>query len=343
LQPSKKTGLRQFRALRITSPVQQITYRFGTVRRTSQHESGRISGQRSYHACDLLQTEAPTMTMQSARNDYYRIERALQFLHAHRREQPDLGRLAQAICLSESQAQRLFTRWAGVSPKRFLQFLGKEEARRLLREQKPTLEVAGTLGLSGSGRLHDLTVSTLAMTPGEIARAGEGLRIRYGHSPTPFGDCLIAFTDRGICHLAFHDPDAAEAARAELHTEWPYATLQQDTPACTRLAERVFGADLTGGQPLALLLRGTNFQITVWEALLRIPQGALLSYAQVATAVGRPAAARAVANAVASNRIGYLIPCHRVIRGLGEFGGYRWGSWRKLALVGRECAAVRSG
>jgi AraC family transcriptional regulator of adaptative response/methylated-DNA-[protein]-cysteine methyltransferase len=284
-----------------------------------------------------------TMTMQSARDDYYRIERALRYLHAHRREQPDLGSLAQAMFLSESQAQRLFTRWAGVSPKRFLQFLGKEEARRLLREQMPTLEVAGTLGLSGSGRLHDLTVSTLAMTPGEIARAGQGLLIRYGHPATPFGDCLIAFTERGICHLAFHDPDAAAAALAELRTEWPHATLQEDTPASTTLAECVFGADLDSGQPLALLLRGTNFQVTVWEALLRIPQGALQSYTQVATAIGRPTAARAVANAVASNRIAYLIPCHRVIRGLGEFGGYRWGSWRKLALVGRECAGSQSG
>ena len=278
------------------------------------------------------------MTLKSSRDDYYRIERALRFLHEHWRDQPSLGRVAQEMCLSEFQAQRVFSRWAGVSPKRFLQFLAKQEARRLLLERIPVQEVAARLGLSGGGRLHDLTINTFAMTPGEIARAGDSLILRYGFHPTPFGDCLIARTERGICHLAFYDADARAQATAELRSEWPRATLVEDTVGSATIVADIFGAGPL--KPLPLMLRGTNFQITVWEALLRIPEGTVLSYTQVATAVGRPKAARAVANAIASNAIAYLIPCHRVIRGLGEFGGYRWNTARKMALLGRECAGA---
>ncbi|MFZ1292724.1 MAG: methylated-DNA--[protein]-cysteine S-methyltransferase [Pseudomonadales bacterium] len=280
------------------------------------------------------------MNLRADCDDYRRIEAALDFLQTHRREQPDLPTLAHELGLSEFQTQRLFTRWAGVSPKRFLQFLGKQHARQLLLEQRPILEVADELGLSGGGRLHDLVVNTWAVTPGELARSGSGLQIRYGFPPTPFGECLLGFTPRGICHLAFaheHDHDAMLQA---LRAEWPNASLAAHEHESAALAGRIFGGLPSDGKPLALLLRGTNFQLQVWEALLRIPEGRLCTYGDIATAIGKPRAARAVGQAVGRNAIAYLVPCHRVIRGMGEFGGYRWGRTRKLAMLGREAAAL---
>ena len=278
------------------------------------------------------------MDLPNACADYQRIEQALHYLHTHRHEHPDLDRLADVLGLSPWQTQRLFTRWAGVSPKRFLQYLVTGEARRLLLERRNVLDVADTVGLSGGSRLHDLVVNALAVTPGELGAAGAGLDIRYGFHPTPFGECLLASTDRGICHLAFLDHGERTTALAALATDWPRAALREAPRETGTLARRVFDPIGAGDAPLAVLLRGTNFQLQVWQALLRVPHGALRTYADLARGIGRPEAARAVGQAVGANRIAWLIPCHRVIRTLGEPGGYRWGPTRKLALLGRECA-----
>lgn len=282
------------------------------------------------------------MDLHAACTDYQRIAHALQYLHTHRDVQPDLESLARELDLSPWHAQRLFTRWAGVSPKRFLQYLSAHEARRLLLERRNVLEVADTVGLSGGSRLHDLVVNALAVTPGELGAAGAGLQIRYGFHPSPFGECLLACTDRGICHLAFVEQDGRADALAALAADWPKAVLREAPRETAALAARVFGAVAGRAAPLALLLRGTNFQLQVWRALLDIPEGKVTTYAELARAVGQPGAARAVGQAVGSNRIAWLIPCHRVIRALGEPGGYRWGPQRKLAILAREDPAGRT-
>jgi AraC family transcriptional regulator of adaptative response/methylated-DNA-[protein]-cysteine methyltransferase len=235
----------------------------------------------------------------------------------------------------------LFKRWAGVSPKRFLQFLTAEHAKAALREGRSALDAALDSGLSGPGRLHDLFVAVEAVTPGEYKQAGGGLAIRYGFHPTPFGQCLLALTDRGICGLAFVDHPGPEAVLADLRRRWPGADLRRDQAGTVDTAARVFERDRRG-PPLTLTLKGTNFQIKVWEALLRIPPGTLVAYGDVARHIAHPGAGRAVGSAVAQNAIAYLIPCHRVIRSSGAFGSYRWGSACKQALVGWE-AAQREG
>ena len=268
--------------------------------------------------------------------DYTRIERAIRFLEAHAREQPDLDTAAAAVGLSRHHFQRLFRRWAGISPKRFVQFLTAGHARELLARPHNALDAALASGLSGGGRLHDLMVNVYAATPGELRSGGAGLAIRFGFAPTPFGDCLLARTARGICHLAFVD-HGRRAALATLTDRWPRAHFERasDTEA---LARRLFAPAACGRGPLALHLHGTNFQVRVWEALVRIPAGAAVSYQDLAQAVGAPAATRAVASAVAANSVALLIPCHRVIRKTGAFGEYRWGAIRKQALLAWEAA-----
>lgn len=266
--------------------------------------------------------------------DYERIERAIQYLDAHRREQPSLDDVAQAIDLSPFHAQRLFQRWAGVSPKRFLQFLTAADAFALLRAERPVLATAYELGLSGPGRLHDLMVAVEAMTPGDVRNAGAGITIRWGVHDTPFGDALFGVTERGLAHLAFIHT-GTDAALADLHARWPRAVVAHDGAATADVAERVF-ATARNGAPLALHLRGTNFQLKVWDALLRVPAGRLTTYAELADAIGAPRAHRAVGAAVGRNPIAFLVPCHRVIRGTGAFGGYHWGEPRKRAILARE-------
>jgi AraC family transcriptional regulator of adaptative response/methylated-DNA-[protein]-cysteine methyltransferase len=257
--------------------------------------------------------------------DYERVERAIRFLDEHHTEQPSLACVAGAAGLSEAHFQRLFKRWAGVSPKRFLQYATAEHARQLLCDSRPVLEAALDAGLSGPGRLHDLTVNVHAMTPGEMRRAGAGTTIRYGNHATPFGRCFLARTERGVCALRFGDGIAEERAR------WPAAEFVRDDAATAEDAARVFR-----GGAISLDLHGTNFQIRVWEALLRIPVGSVTSYGALARRIERPGAARAVGRAVGSNRIAVLIPCHRVLRETGAFGGYRWGLERKRALLAWE-------
>ena len=271
--------------------------------------------------------------------DYNRIEQAIHFLEANYQAQPSLSDVAASVNLSEYHFQRLFTHWVGISPKRFLQFLTKEHAKELLSHSENILDVAYETGLSGPGRLHDLLVTTEAATPGELKSQGEGLVITYGFHPTPFGKCLLALTERGICDLVYIERDDRNEALALVKGRWPRATLQQAERQTQTVLHRIF-SKLAGYEtgPLSLYLRGTNFQIKVWEALLRIPHGAVVSYRDIASHLGIPSAARAVGNAVANNPIPVLIPCHRVIRKAGDFGAYRWGSARKKALLGWELA-----
>jgi AraC family transcriptional regulator of adaptative response/methylated-DNA-[protein]-cysteine methyltransferase len=268
--------------------------------------------------------------------DYERIEQAIRYLDANYQRQPELAEIAASVHLSEYHFQRLFTQWVGISPKRYLQYLTKESAKSWLKASASLLEAAYASGLSGPGRLHDLFVTCEAVTPGEFKRKGDGLQIAYGIHPTPFGECLLAVTGRGICSLMFVQNGDREAALAAFRHDWQKAELSQDPDRTRPLLEQVFSSP--GGTGLPLHLLGTNFQIKVWEALLRIPSGALTTYTAVAQSIGRPSAARAVSNAVAHNPIAYIIPCHRVIRESGEMGGYRYGIPRKRAMLEWETA-----
>ena len=271
-------------------------------------------------------------------SDYDRIAQAIRFIEQNVRRQPSLEEVARSVYLSEFHFQRLFRRWVGISPKRFLQFLTVEHAKRRLEECRSVLDATYDAGLSSPGRLHDLFVTLEAVTPGEYKARGAGLRIGYGVHDTPFGPALLAATGRGLCGLSFVDEGGAAAAVDELRARWPSATVGEDARATEPLARRIFASDGDDGQPIPLFVQGTNHQVRVWEALLRVPAGALVSYEQLAGAAGKPEAVRAVAGAVARNQIAYVIPCHRVIRKLGAFGGYRWGTERKLAMLGWEAA-----
>jgi AraC family transcriptional regulator of adaptative response/methylated-DNA-[protein]-cysteine methyltransferase len=273
--------------------------------------------------------------------DYRRIEQAIHFLENHYAEQPSLGELAASAHLSEYHFQRLFSRWVGISPKRFMQYLTKEHAKQLLQHSGRLLETSFTAGLSGPGRLHDLFVTWEAVTPGQYKARGQGLRIAYGFHASPFGDCLLAVTERGICALVFVAEDDRATALQQLHHDWPEAEIDQDTSLTQPVMDQV--TDLIQGRTNAsirLHLSGTNFQLKVWEALLRIPEGTLVTYEDIAVYIGLPKATRAVGSAVGHNPIPVIIPCHRAIRKSGDIGGYRWGTARKLALVGWEAARM---
>jgi len=267
--------------------------------------------------------------------DYYRVEQAIRYIESNARSQPDLGEVAAALHLSEYHFQRLFTRWAGISPKRFLQFLTKENAKRLLTSSANLLEATYETGLSSPGRLHDLFIKCEAVTPGEYKARGQGMQIIYGYHPTPFGECLLALTKRGICYLAFVESGRA-ACLDELRREWANADLQENQARTKPVVEQIFAPQQ--GSSLTLHLRGTNFQLKVWEALLQVPDGSVTSYEDLARQVRGVKAAQAVGNAVAHNPVAYLIPCHRVLRKSGDFGEYRYGTLRKQAILGWEMA-----
>jgi AraC family transcriptional regulator of adaptative response/methylated-DNA-[protein]-cysteine methyltransferase len=246
--------------------------------------------------------------------------------------------VAANLGLSEYHFQRLFTRWAGVSPKRFLQFLTKEGAKDLLSRSENLLDTTHQVGLSSLGRLHDLFVTAEAVTPGEYKSRGAGVTIRYAIHPTPFGKCLIATTERGICHLSFVQTSEGDAID-DFVEDWKHATMIEDHRSTVPLIEPIFDLRYSHrGKPLNVHLRGTNFQLKVWEALLQIPAGEVTTYAGIASRIGNPNATRAVGTAVGHNPIAVLIPCHRVIRKVGEFGNYRYGALRKKALLAREFA-----
>lgn len=275
--------------------------------------------------------------------DYQRVARAIRYLEENFERQPALSEVAAAANLSEYHFQRLFSRWVGISPKRFLQFLTKEHAKKLLAQSRDLLDTTFESGLSSPGRLHDLFVNCEAVTPGEYKQRGEGLIIEYGIHPTPFGEVLVAVTARGICTLWFLESGEREAAEERLHRQWPRAEIRHLPGKTAPLVGQIFGTGNGALPPLHLLLRGTNFQIKVWEALMRIPPGAIVSYEDVAGMIGRPRSVRAVAAAIGKNPVAYLVPCHRVIRKSGAFHQYRWGSERKKALLLREFAGVTSG
>lgn len=272
---------------------------------------------------------------------YQLIEQAIQYIETNVQRQPELEEIASAIGLSEYHFQRLFTKWAGISPKRFMQFLTKEHAKELLAQSENLLETTHQVGLSSLGRLHDLFVNTEAVTPGEYKSHGAGLTVHYGLHLTPFGKCLIAITERGICHLGFVQTGEGNAID-NLVTDWKQAKIIEDYKSTAPLTARIF-SDRQADSPLKLHLRGTNFQIKVWEALLNIQTGTVTTYEQIAAQIGNPNALRAVGTAVGHNPIAVLIPCHRVIRKSGEFGNYRYGAARKKALLAREFSVDPSG
>lgn len=243
-----------------------------------------------------------------------------------------LAVLAERLDVSEFHLQRVFSEWAGVSPKRFLQFISKERALAALRSERDVLSATLSAGLSSPGRLHDLLVTCEGVTPGEARALGAGVQIRHGRHRTALGDAFIGLTERGICHLRFIDAD--DDPVTELRAEWPQATLIEDARSASARLESLAGPRA----PMRLWLKGTNFQIKVWEALLRVPEGELVSYSHLASTAGMPSAVRAVASAVAANPVAWLVPCHRVIRSSGVLGQYRWGPERKAALIGWEAA-----
>ena len=270
--------------------------------------------------------------------EFRRIEHALAWLSAHFEQQPSLAEAAAQVGLSEFHFQRRFARWVGLSPKQFVRHLSLERAKRSLERSRSVLDAAYDAGLSGPGRLHDLFVSIDAVTPGEYKRRGAGMHIGYGFHPSPFGECLLMRTERGVCALAFlHDGDRPRALE-ELSRGWENAQMHEDPDTTAELVARIFAPPAPQAANLRLLVRGTGFQIKVWQGLLRIPTGSITSYRALAAHLGVPNAARALGAALGANPVAYLIPCHRVIRSNGALGGYRWGAGRKLAMLSREAA-----
>jgi AraC family transcriptional regulator of adaptative response/methylated-DNA-[protein]-cysteine methyltransferase len=274
-------------------------------------------------------------------NDYERIARVIRYVDAHHAEQPRLSVLAHEAGLSMFHFHRLFSAWAGVTPKNFLQWLTFSRAEGLLCNGTSVLGTALETGLSGPGRLHDLCVSMESASPGEIQSGGAGWTIIAGFSPSPFGDCLAAQSPRGICHISFVDGNR-KASWENLKELWPNARWQRDDAATEKMLAGVFTspARLEPRSPLKVFVKGTEFQLRVWRALLRIPSGQLTTYGQLASSVGAPSAARAVGSAVGSNELAWLIPCHRVIRQTGASGEYRWGAVRKRVMIAWEASAA---
>jgi len=286
-----------------------------------------------------MDTNATDMPKAAHPTDYERIARAIAYLQRHAAAQPDLASVGRHVHLSEFHFQRLFLRWAGVSPKRFLQHLTLADAKARIARRGSLMDALAGGGLSGLGRLHDLFVTLEAMTPGEYRSGGAGLDVSFGFHESPFGCALIASTARGICALRFVERANERLALELLRDEWARARLMLNPIRAGELGRRIFDPlSSRTGKPLALLVKGTNFQVQVWRALLEIPAGALASYGDIAARIGSPHSARAVGTAVGANPIAYLIPCHRVIRETGHLGGYRWGAARKAAILGWEAA-----
>jgi AraC family transcriptional regulator, regulatory protein of adaptative response / methylated-DNA-[protein]-cysteine methyltransferase len=274
--------------------------------------------------------ETPVSTFVDSR-DFARIARAIGYIEARFREQPKLADIASHAGLSEFHFNRLFRRWAGVTPKQYLAFVTGNAAKGALRTQPSVLDAAYSVGLSGPGRLHDLIVTLDAMTPGELKLQGRGTVIRYGFSDTPFGKALLATTIRGICHLSFVEAGEEKPAVRDLHEQWPDATLEQDDPHAVKLARQIWAGE--GESAVKVSISGTNFQLKVWQALVDLGGQARTSYTAIADAVGNRLGTRAVGNAVGANPVAWLIPCHAVLRKDGSLGGYQWGPERKRAML----------
>lgn len=278
---------------------------------------------------------------EQAKTDYERVADAITYINANFKQQPTLEQIAEAVHLSPFHFQKMFTEWAGVSPKKFLQYISIEYAKKLLLEKKVTLlDAAFETGLSGTGRLHDLFVSIEGMTPGEYKNGGESLHINYSFAESPFGNILIASTAKGICYMAFFD-DEAKAIK-DLTSHFPNAHYRQRTDLAQQNAMYIFTHDWKKLNEIKLHLKGTDFQLKVWEVLLKIPMGELSTYGKIANEINNPKASRAVGSAISSNPVSFLIPCHRVIQATGAIGGYMWGPVRKSAIIGWEAAKTET-
>jgi len=270
--------------------------------------------------------------------DYERIERAIIYIQENVKQQPKLEAVAEHIGLSPYHFQRLFQRWAGVTPKQFLEYLTVKQAKILLQQPMSVMDTSLESGLSGPGRLHDQFVSIEAVSPGEYKSRGAMMEISYAFHQSPFGEVLLATTSRGILALSFVDDANTELELDKLKKEWSEAKFVEEKTASKRLIKRLFYESGSQQEKLLLAIRGTNFQVKVWNALLKVPEGNIVSYQTIANSISKPKAVRAVASAIGANPVAYIIPCHRVLRSSGELGGYRWGMPRKKLMLGRELA-----
>ena len=277
------------------------------------------------------------MPLAAAAADYDVVRRAIGHIRGHWREQPEIKTIAEAAGVTPTELHHLFRRWAGLTPKAFLQALTLDGARRLLRDSASVLDATYEVGLSGPGRLHDLFVTHDAMSPGEFKSGGEGLTIHFGFHPSPFGSALVMATERGLAGLAFADAGAERKALADMKSRWPRAKYVEDSARTAALAKRIFDPNLwRREEPLRVVLIGTDWEVRVWEALLKIPMGRLETYSRVAAKLANPTASRAVGAAVGKNPIAFVVPCHRVVGKSGELTGYHWGITRKRAMLGWE-------
>jgi AraC family transcriptional regulator of adaptative response/methylated-DNA-[protein]-cysteine methyltransferase len=279
---------------------------------------------------DILPSQAPS-------TDYDIVRRAIAYISEHWRAQPEVDAIAHAAGVPSSELHHLFRRWAGLTPKAFLQAITLDNARKLLRDSASVLDTTYEVGLSGPGRLHDLFVTHESMSPGEWKTGGEGLTVTYGFHPSPFGNALVMTTPRGLCGLAFADPGEEADALADMRGRWPRATYVEDAERTAPIARRIFERDCwRADQPLRVVFIGTDFEVRVWETLLGIPMGRATTYSDIAAKLGRPTAARAVGTAVGKNPISFVVPCHRVLGRSGDLCGYHWGLTRKRAMLGWE-------
>ncbi len=293
---------------------------------TAMHSSARV-------------TDLPPLSTAAA--DYDIVRRAIAFISEHWRTQPEIEAIAEASGVATSELHHLFRRWAGLTPKAFLQALTLDHARALLRDSASVLDASYEVGLSGPGRLHDLFVTHEAMSPGEWKAGGEGLAIDYGFHPSPFGTALVMATPRGLAGLAFADMGEEKSALADMRARWPKAGYVENASATAPLAQRIFDAKLwRPDRPLRVVLIGTDFEVRVWETLLAIPMGRATTYSDIASKIRKPKASRAVGAAVGKNPVCFVVPCHRVIGKSGDITGYHWGITRKRAMLGWEAGKV---
>jgi AraC family transcriptional regulator of adaptative response/methylated-DNA-[protein]-cysteine methyltransferase len=284
--------------------------------------------------------------MEPSSLNYERVAQAIEYLSQHYRQQPDLAAVARQVHLSPEHFQKMFTEWAGVSPKKFMQFLTLDHLREKICELPSLQAAADEVGLSAQSRVYDLFVNIEGVTPGTWRAGGNGLCIRYGYHNTPFGLCFVAVTDRGVCGLSFVDEDRKRDEFSTFQQKWHFAELLHAPEVTQEYVQRIFypgpsNLQIDSPPTLNIVAQGTNFQLKVWEALLRIPPGAVTTYGQIAKSIGKPAASRAVGTAIGSNPVGFLIPCHRVIQSTGRIGGYHWGESRKAAILGKEMVVER--
>jgi len=281
--------------------------------------------------------------LSAAADDYAVVRRAIAYISEHWRAQPEIDEIAAAVGTTTADLHHLFRRWAGLTPKAFLQAITLDNARRLLRSSASVLDAAYEVGLSGPGRLHDLFVTHEAMSPGEWKSGGEGLSVAYGFHPSPFGSALVMTTERGLAGLAFADPGEEEAALDDMRGRWPEARYGEDTERTGVIARRIFDPTLWRSErPLRVVLIGTDFEVRVWETLLGIPMGRATTYSNIAAKLGKPTAARAVGAAVGKNPVSFVVPCHRVMSKSGDLTGYHWGLTRKRAMLGWEAGRLEA-